>query len=371
MKIVFLDTYYPGFLRSFYQNHSDLSKSKYATIKNKLLASLFGTSNFFSSEFKTLGWKVDDLILNDEILQRKWAKENGINVSESTLISKIKSLPYACKIIGRPKWIEEIALRQIMRETPDVLYFQDLSIFSPTALKKAKKYCSLLVGQIASPLPPKKNLECFDLIITSFPHYVKLFKKMGIKSEYHKLAFETKLLKKIKPQKRIYNVTFVGSFSPYHKKGTEILEKIAEKVPIHVWGNGLEFLSPLSPLRNNFHGQAWGLNMYKVLAKSKIVINRHIKVADGYANNMRLYEATGMGAMLITDKKKNLGKLFKVGKEILAYRNSEDLTRKIRYYLHNDSKRMRIAIAGQKRTLKSHNYLIEMKRLSELIKNYL
>ena len=40
--------------------------------------------------------------------------------------------------------------------------------------------------------------------------------------------------------------------------------------------------------------------MYNILSRSKISFNRHINVAENNANNMRLYEATGMGSLLLT-----------------------------------------------------------------------
>jgi spore maturation protein CgeB len=280
-------------------------------------------------------------------------------------------LPYAYRLIGKPAWVQEIALAQVEKYVPDVVYMQDLTILNPDTLRRVKKRCKLLVGQIASPLPPKENLKCFDLIITSFPHYVGLFKKMGIKSEYHKLAFEPRVLKKIGKLKRIYPVTFVGSFTPYHTEGTKVLERVAQEIPIHVWGRGIEFLSPVSPLRKNYHGQVWGLDMYKILAKSKIVLNRHIKVADDYANNMRLFETTGMGAMLMTDSKKNLSDLFKVRKEVIGYKSLNDLLKKLRHYVKNEDQRQKIAKAGKTRTLKSHNYSLRMRGLSVILKKRL
>jgi len=111
--------------------------------------------------------------------------------------------------------------------------------------------------------------------------------------------------------------------------------------------------------------------MYKILAQSKIVINRHIDVAEDYANNMRMFEATGMGALLITDEKKNLPELFKVGKEVVTYKDSADLTEKIKYYLQHEDERQKIAKAGQKRTLTDHTYLKRMEELARIIKKYL
>ena len=59
--------------------------------------------------------------------------------------------------------------------------------------------------------------------------------------------------------------------------------------------------------------------MYRVLARSKIALNRHIDVAEDHANNMRLYEATGVGTFLITDAKRNLSELFEPGEEVVTY----------------------------------------------------
>ena len=53
---------------------------------------------------------------------------------------------------------------------------------------------------------------------------------------------------------------------------------------------------------------------------AKPVLRRVLYVEDN-ATNMRLFEATGCGAMLITDAKQNLGDLFSVGVEIVAYRD--------------------------------------------------
>jgi spore maturation protein CgeB len=369
MKILFVDTYYPAFLKTVRDNNPQLSSQPYIKQLDFLLNQCFGTSDFYSSAFKKMGWKAEDLIVNDEDLQKKWAKENGLDFADNWLISKLQSLPYAYRFLGKPKWVQKTALAQIKKYSPNIVYMQDLSILNPDTLREIKKYCKLLVGQIASPLPPEEYLKCFDLIITSFPHFVDKFKKMGIKSEYQKLAFEPRVLKKIGKQKRIYDVTFVGSFTPYHSEGIKILEEVAKHIPVHVWGQGIEYLSPISPLRKHYHGAIWGLEMFKVLAQSKIVVNRHIGIAGKYANNMRLFEATGMGAMLITDKKRNLNDLFGVKKEVVDYENAKDLVDIINYYLKNGNIRDKIAKLGQKRTLTEHNYSIRMKELSTIIKN--
>ena len=137
-----------------------------------------------------------------------------------------------------------------------------------------------------------------------------------------------------------------------------------------MWGYGKEFLLPTSNLYKYHHGEAWSLDMYRLLAQSKITINRHIDAAENYANNMRLYEATGMGTMLLTDKKDNLGDLFKTGIEVVEYSGPQDLVKKVKHYLKNENERTRIARRGQLRTLKDHTYYVRMKELIKIIQKH-
>lgn len=370
-KIIIIDTYYSGFLKSFRKQNPYLSNQSYEKQKRALLAQCFGTSDYYSYNLQQLGYQADDLIINDEILQRKWAKENGLIVSGSSIFSKIQMFPCTHRFIGRAKWVQEIVSGQIKTIKPDIIYIQDLSILNSNTLQEIKRNCKLLVGQIASPLPAEENLKEFDLILTSFPHYVDRFRKIGINSEYFKIGFELRVLDKIGKQELIYDVGFIGSFSSHHSAGTKLLEQVAQKIPIHIWGQGINFLSPDSPLRKNYHGEVWGLDMYKILAQTKIVLNRHISVAENYANNMRLYESTGMGAMLITDKKDNLNNLFKIGQEVVSYEDDLDLIKKIEYYLKHDKKRQEIAQKGQKRTLAEHSYRVRMEELVGIFNQYL
>jgi spore maturation protein CgeB len=112
--------------------------------------------------------------------------------------------------------------------------------------------------------------------------------------------------------------------------------------------------------------------MYNTLFKSKITITGHItSVAGQYANNMRLYEATGVGALLITDHKKNLSYIFEPGKEVITYRSPEECVEKIKYYLENEKEREKIAKAGQRRTLSEHTYLNRMKEHIGIVEKYI
>jgi spore maturation protein CgeB len=118
-------------------------------------------------------------------------------------------------------------------------------------------------------------------------------------------------------------------------------------------------------------GNAWGRDMYRVLHQSQITLNHHIGVAGPYANNMRLYEATGVGTLLMTDWKQNLKEIFDPGKEIVTYRTPEECAELLTYYLEHSGQREAIARAGQERTLRDHNYCQRMGEFIEIVREYL
>ena len=146
---------------------------------------------------------------------------------------------------------------------------------------------------------------------------------------------------------------------------------------IDVYGYGVENTDEQSPIRSHHRGPVWGLNMHEVLHRSHITLNRHAcidvrgQVVKNLANNMRLYEATGVGTCLITEQGDNLKEMFTANQEIVTYTSDEDCLEKIQFYLSHEKKRSAIALAGKQRTLREHTYLHRMTELLEIIQKQL
>ena len=60
--------------------------------------------------------------------------------------------------------------------------------------------------------------------------------------------------------------------------------------------------------------QVYGIDFYKCLASAKICLNIHIDLTTDFSGNMRMYECTGVGACMVTDKKITNSDLFDVNK---------------------------------------------------------
>lgn len=367
MKILFISVYYPQFLASFYKKNTHFVENfTFEEHRKHILNELFGDCDFYSDGVRQNGHLAEDIIANDNHLQIKWAKENAFSGYNS--IDLFSKIPYL-QILIKPDWVDKILEAQISKISPDVLYFHDIEYFKPHFLHKLrKKY--FVVAQKASPIWRMSSFKAANVVFTSFPHFVNIFKREGINSEYLKLAFGKKVLKVIPKQEHLYNCTFVGGISPHHSRGVRILYDISKKIKLDVFGYGKNTLDKSSSLYKMHHGEVWGKDMYKVLMQSNMTINRHIDIAGKYANNMRLFEATGSGTLLLTDNKINISEFFNVGKEIVVYKNADDLIKKIKYYSSHVNDLRNIAKAGQLRTLKDHNYKIRMKEMLHLLSKY-
>jgi spore maturation protein CgeB len=373
MRVAILDTYYPGFLESVYQVDPGLAERSYESQKERLLKGAFGTSDFYSRHLRELGCDVQDFIVNCAQLQTSWARENRVRYSNIALSvpHRAKRFPFISSILSRLPGLVEIAVQQICQMSPDVLYCQDLWFLPPSALDRIRASVGIVVGQIASPLPGAPYLRSYDLVMTSFPHFVPRLRAIGVNSEYFRIGFDESILSRVGVLERDIPVSFVGGISRHHGQALPMLEYLARSTPIKFFGYGAGNLRRGSPIAASHQGEVWGLDMYRALARSRITLNRHINVAENYSNNMRLYEATGVGTLLITDRKDNLGELFDVGREVVAYSGPEEAAELIRHYISHPHEASEIARAGQARTLYEHTYQHRMTELLPILEKYL
>ena len=373
MKIVIVDTYYAAFLARFYAQKVGLANVEYQIQLQALLDACFGTSDYYSRHLNELGCEVQDLVVNCVPLQQRWAQDNNVPLSSIALKvpHRLFRVPVIGKMLADLPGLMDVAVAQIKAAEPDVLYCQDLSFFPSDVLLQLKQHVRLIVGQIACPLPPQSFLKGYDLILTSFPHFVARLRALGVRSEYFRIGFDERVLSLLGEFRKDISFSFVGGISRHHGGAIPLLQYLTEQTDIRLFGYGVESLPFDSPIHQRHGGEVWGLDMYRALARSRITLNRHINVAEKNANNMRLYEATGVGTMLLTDRKDNLHELFDIGKEVVAYSSKEEAAELARYYLDNPEEAELIAKAGQARTLREHTYAHRTRELLPILKRHL
>ena len=371
-RILFLNRDYRAFLAWLYRRQPSLALASYRTQLAARDASLFGTADFMSRRLGELGHQALDVHANNRPLQEAWMAEQGKGGGAwgwraACLVARGKVLRHLVDIDPADPRFAEILATEIKAFRPTILYNHDPSGIPAEMLKAAMPRDCALVAQLAAPREKGTDWSAYNLVISSLPNFVAEFRREGLTAEYLPLAFEPRVLAQIPDTARDIPLSFVGSISPAHRERLDFLEAVAARVPLGIWGDGVRLLSPQSPLRPGHHGAVWGSEMFGVLRRSRLTLNKHVDVSANYANNMRLFEATGMGACLVTDWKDNLGELFEPGKEVLAYRSLEESIDLLRHYQARDRERETIAAAGHARCLKDHSYERRMTELAALL----
>jgi spore maturation protein CgeB len=83
------------------------------------------------------------------------------------------------------------------------------------------------------------------------------------------------------------------------------------------------------------------------------------------AITVRPFQVSACGGFLIDDYRQDHAKLFEIGKEMICYRNKEELEELVGYFLKHPRERREIALSAMDRVLKEHTFL---QRMEEAIK---
>jgi hypothetical protein len=391
LRVLIINTDYPAFLKQHYTRHPDLADGSFDAQMAARNASYFGVFDAYSKGFEASGHAAWEVHANNGLLQRRYMIERGRRPDRANRPpSRLEML--ARRITRRfiplrvepaevlrspfdisPWHLPDILLAQVKDFRPDVILNQSVSEIRSDILLLMKPHTKLIVGQIASPMPEphEEDYRAYDLMISSLPNFVEHYRKLGIPAELNRLGFDQRVLAAVGSPARDIEVSFVGSLSPAHPQRARLVEWLAGQTRLDIWGNGIDQFPSTSAINRHYHGEVWGLDMFTALACSKITVNNHIGIAGNYANNMRLYEATGMGCLLLTDRKSNIADMFEPDREIVCYDSPEECLELIRHFSANAEERERIAAAGQRRALTEHSYVNRTTELVRLFQSHI
>ena len=369
MRMLIIDFYYPAFINSLYVEHPALARQPYEVQWRVVMDQCFGTADFYSRNLQHYGVEATEVVANCMQLQRNWCEGNGITHIPKRWLQNKRSR--WVNIFQRPAaWIAPTLFEQIRNYHPDILYIQDMVNVPAKLLREVRPFTGCIVGQIACKIPPTADFREYDLVLSSLPHYVRQFQKKGLRSALFRLGFEVSILNRLQPSEHSIPVCHIGGYGPIHHPRNRLLEALLERgIRMSCWGYGIERLPSSSPIHKAYKGEAWGMDMYRRRHQSRIVVSMHIpEVAGEYANIMTLYEATGVGSMLLIDRRQDLDQLFSPGKEVVDYRDAQECAELVTHFLDHEDQRNAIATAGQRRTLAEHTYKNRMSELVELIR---
>jgi hypothetical protein len=406
-----LTTIYEEHLNRFLSQNPGCKNLSYADLYQQYVSTHFGWADYYPRILAGMGHETLEVFSSFELMQKAWARENAVKYSRN--------------------WFSDIVFAQVRRFQPDVLFIEDMYTFDRGFRRQLREIClkqPVIIGYRGAPTDDFAALKDVDLLLTCSPHFAERMRSAGAEVATVPHAFQPDIVKAVGPLNRDLAFTFSGSLvlrDGFHNQRYDLLDRLLASTPLQIWasisqsatsssrakstlqkmGRGVrrilkntgfdpernktqldvadgafqeqsQNLSPSHPwikrgYTNRLHQPVFGLANFRMLARSKLTFNNHIDCAEDYAGNSRLFEATGMGAALITDWKSNLAELFELDSEIVAYKSAEECSEKVNYLLDHPSELEAIAQAGQRRTLENYTFVHRAAQLDELIRQRL
>lgn len=262
---------------------------------------------------------------NYETLQFKWAEENGL----------------------KTKNLDEIRIAQIESFKPDVYYnfstYYD-NKYLQSALNQKDLFKVCWDATIGSYYPPVH--ENYNLRATLFEPYFKYWNQHGYNSILLSPAIPD-TWKNLPEVKKDIDILFYGQINEYFfSERNHILENLLKwnkqknynlrihlqlprhKRPLINIGRLRNFARWLPPasreLLSNALSPIYGQELYETINRSKIVINTFGNFNGIFKENMRNYETTGCGALLVSEDGVYPDH-FIPNKDFYAYRSNSEL----------------------------------------------
>jgi spore maturation protein CgeB len=390
-------TAYRGAFDQLYLTRPDLQEAPFKDQMEAFFKASLMYSDWFSRNMDSFGNESIEVMCNAESIQKAWAAENDVSWDEDN-------------------WILQITLAQIEKFRPDVIFIQGIStdpegFLPPPGFSEDYPFVKLVVAFSGFP----HQLDRFDginLVIASVPTLNDHYRANGIQSQLIYHGFDAGVLDKLgafvpveitEPE---YDFTFCGlsglGFGQGHVSRYWELIQLMFTTPLIAWAldrdnfqytledetieqlsNGIhqavQNMSPAEAIEavRNFHVDAfgndspmvplarlmpdkchppvYGMEMYTLLQRSRVILNRHTDAMGIHCGNMRMFEATGVATCVLTNDAPNVRDLYEPDVEVVTYASTEECAEKVRYLLDHEDERRRIAEAGHKRTLVEHN----------------
>ncbi|MDB4916837.1 MAG: glycosyltransferase protein [Gemmatimonadetes bacterium] len=336
--------------------------SSFDELLTELLKDRYGASHLLkpaldreASAFLTSG--------NDIPLQRAWAREHGLRASAT---------------------MEEVLLAQVEAHQPDVFYNLDPLRFDSTFVRKLPSCVKKSICWRAAP-SPGANFGAYDLVVCNFPGIIESWRQRGLRSAYFAPAHDPVMDEYADSSERAVDVVFVGTFSRHHSRRAQILEAVAGlaseyRVVMSLDRSRLTRLaeSPvglLPGLRSQRRPPAvrrvaseptYGLDLYRLLSASKIVLNGAIDMSGDDRGNMRCFESMGCGALLVSDRGRYPDGMVD-GRTMLTYGSAQDVSHVLRSALSAWEHAAAIARAGLAMVRSEYSKNLQWQRFQDLV----
>jgi len=260
------------------------------------------------------------------------------------------------------KGINEELVELVKKEKPKYIIWPSVNYeFLESTFDKIRELGTKIIGlffddEFRFDKYSKYWIPHLDFCVTNCEEVLEKYKKLGAKVIHVFVCHNLPLDVNWGNIQYKYDVSFVGS------RNIERLRYIREirkrKINIHLFGRGW-----------NLRGWIPFEEMLKIFQTSKINLNFSGTKENKKGWKGRILEVVNAGGFLLTEFRPGIEKFFEIDKEIVCFKNANEMVEKITYYLNHEEERKRIAQAGWKKGITTYTPLHMYSKIFQAIDN--
>ena len=322
---------------------------------------------------KSRGHEVCEVLVDLEPVQKTWAWERGLEIEDRD-------------------WMSQVLLQQMLEFKPEVLFLQGfhaLPVPLRLTIKKRVPSLELVViqqGPCQANSTVLRELSRADVLFVSSAVLERVCLEAGLEPHRVYEAFDPSVLCELPAPSKLdeaskLDASFLGTTGERadHARREHYLSGLIRDGGVEVYARQLTAAGRVRRRASalgttggeRLHPALYGLDYFEVMQRSRVSLNIHCDSAGDHVGNRRMFEATGVGSCLLTDRGENLDEIFEDGREVVTYSDLDDAREKLRYLLDHESERRAIAEAGRARTLSEHTVAKRVAAIDEEIQQAL
>ncbi len=260
---------------------------------------------------------------------------------------------------SKPLWLtklNEIFFETASRFNPDLILSIKGETLLPKYITKLRKQTGAALA-LWFPDDPRffNSLTAhiapyYDMVFTSAQRATNLYNSISVNNVYRlPFACDPEIHKGVLDAQNILKrALFIGTYSP--KRYSFIKNLVKCGIPIDVIGSNWPFPFDKYVVSPSVIGPQY----VRRIQSYSVTLNIHQNLA--YGPNMRTFEVTGSGGVLLSDRAEDITNFFTEGSEILVYDSLEDAAQKIKYLIQNPDAFYAVASNGQKKCHDKYTY---------------
>lgn len=341
IKIIQIESAYRQHLINLFGSLPNFSDLSYQLTLSMILNSGWSSGQNVGIYLDPNKYEIHYLVPTFSELQTKWFQQRGLNSPENPI---------------------EMLMIQLEMLKPDIVYFSDINVIDLRLLGALSKR-PVITAWLASSLNPTTHLNEVDLLLSGVSAIRENALKNGAKAVANFMSgapsyFSANGDMFARQEKSVISGSFVVG---YHDNRLRLLEEAAERlgeghIDIYTDSQITRDKDNIGYFKGVYARDVVDLySCYNTVIDSRADFGLGEKQFARDTSNMRIFEATKAGALLVTEFCNNLAEYFDIGNEILCFKSQDELVDILRHYSKHPEQAGKIARAGHLRTVRQHS----------------